>query len=137
LDRRALRRRVALVRPRRARSAARRRVAHPGAGLVSRVVGGPGVEQLKGKYLLERPLGRGGMAEVFLGRTLGAAGFSHPVAIKRILAAFRADARFRAMFIAEARLSARLSHGNVVSVLDFDEDEAGRLFLVMELVDGT
>jgi len=53
------------------------------------------VEQIKGKYLLERPLGRGGMAEVFLGRTIGAAGFSHPVAIKRILAGCSADARQR------------------------------------------
>ena len=43
------------------------------------------MEQIKGKYLLERPLGRGGRGEVFLGRTLGAAGFSHPVAIQRIL----------------------------------------------------
>lgn len=94
------------------------------------------MEQIKGKYLLERPLGRGGMAEVFLGRTLGAAGFSHPVAIKRILAACSADERFQAMFIAEARLSARLSHGNVVSVLDFDVDEAGRMYMVMEYVDG-
>jgi serine/threonine-protein kinase len=94
------------------------------------------MEQLKGKYLLERPLGRGGMAEVFLGRTLGAAGFSHPVAIKRILAACSADPHFQAMFIAEARLSARLSHGNVVSVLDFDLDEAGRMYMVMEYVDG-
>jgi len=95
------------------------------------------VEQIKGKYLLERPLGRGGMAEVFLGRTIGAAGFSHPVAIKRILAGCSADARYQAMFIAEARLSARLSHGNVVSVFDFDIDETGRMYLVMEYVDGT
>jgi eukaryotic-like serine/threonine-protein kinase len=95
------------------------------------------VEQIKGKYRLERLLGRGGMAEVFLGRTIGAAGFSHPVAIKRILAGCSADEQFQAMFVSEARLSARLSHSNVVSVLDFDADETGRLFLVMELVDGT
>jgi serine/threonine protein kinase len=94
------------------------------------------MEQIKGKYRLERPLGRGGMAEVFLGRTLGAAGFSHRVAIKRILAEVSTDAQFQAMFIDEARLSARLAHSNVVSVLDFDEDEDGRLYLVMEYVDG-
>ncbi len=95
------------------------------------------MEQIKGKYLLERPLGRGGMAEVFLGRTMGLAGFSRPVAIKRILPACSADEGFQGMFIDEASLCSRLVHPNVVSVLDFDADEAGRLFLVMEYVDGT
>ncbi len=95
------------------------------------------MEQIKGKYLLERPLGRGGMAEVFLGRTLGLAGFSRPVAIKRILPGCSTDEQFQAMFIGEASLCSRLLHPNVVSVLDFDADETGRLFLVMEYVDGT
>jgi eukaryotic-like serine/threonine-protein kinase len=95
------------------------------------------VEQIKGKYLLEHLLGRGGMAEVFLGRTVGLAGFSRPVAIKRILPGCSADEHFQAMFIDEASLCARLLHPNVVSVLDFDADETGRLFLVMEYVDGT
>lgn len=95
-------------------------------------------EQLNGKYVIEGegPLGRGGMAEVFTGRTIGAEGFSHPVAIKRILSEYSADPDFRSMFVAEARLTARLSHSNIVGVHDFDQDESGRLFLVMELVDG-
>ncbi|HSK01406.1 MAG TPA: serine/threonine-protein kinase, partial [Kofleriaceae bacterium] len=93
-------------------------------------------EQLKGKYVLDRLLGCGGMAEVFVGRALGAAGFSRQVAIKRIHRGYSAHAQFRQMFEAEARLSSRLRHSNVVSVLDFDEDEAGCLFLVMEYVDG-
>jgi serine/threonine-protein kinase len=93
-------------------------------------------ESLKGKYLLERCIGCGGMAEVFAGRTIGTAGFSRQVAIKRILSGYSGHARFREMFATEARLSASLRHSNVVSVLDFDEDEAGGLFLVMEYVDG-
>ncbi len=93
-------------------------------------------EQLKGKYVLDRLLGCGGMAEVFVGRALGAAGFSRQVAIKRIHRGYSSHAQFRQMFEAEARLSSRLRHSNVVSVLDFDEDEAGCLFLVMEYVDG-
>jgi hypothetical protein len=40
---------------------------------------------LGGKYVLDRRLGGGGMAEVFLGRTVGSAGFQCPVAIKHIL----------------------------------------------------
>jgi len=40
------------------------------------------------------------------------------------------------MFIAEAQISSRLVHPNIVSVLDFDRDAESRLFLVMELVEG-
>jgi serine/threonine-protein kinase len=40
------------------------------------------------------------------------------------------------MFVAEAQISARLVHPNIVSVLDFDRDAEQRLFLVMELVEG-
>jgi serine/threonine-protein kinase len=91
---------------------------------------------LNGKYAVERRLGGGGMAEVFLARTMGAEGFSRPVAIKRVLDGLSRDPQFADMFIAEAQLSARLQHPNLVSVLDFDRDSDGGLFLVMELVDG-
>ncbi|HSS03421.1 MAG TPA: serine/threonine-protein kinase [Kofleriaceae bacterium] len=89
-----------------------------------------------GKYRLEWRLGGGGMAEVFAGSAVGAEGFSRKVAIKRVLPGFSEHARFARMFIAEARISSQLVHPNIVSVLDFDRDADGRLFLVMELVDG-
>lgn len=92
---------------------------------------------LDGKYVLDRRLGGGGMAEVFLGRTVGKAGFQRPVAIKCILPHYSNDPRFVEMFISEAQLTARLRHPNIVSVLDFDQDRDRSLFLVMELVDGT
>ena len=91
---------------------------------------------IKGQYVLDYFLGRGGMAEVFAGRKIGAAGFTRRVAIKRILPGYYLEDRFRTMFVAEAQLGARLDHDNIVSILDFEEDEAGGLFLVMELVDG-
>jgi serine/threonine-protein kinase len=94
-------------------------------------------DALNDKYLLDHRLGTGGMAEVFLGRTLGAEGFSRPVAIKRVLAGFSENPEFARLFVSEAQLTARLQHPNIVSVLDFDRDAGGRLFLVMELVDGT
>ncbi|HPH69359.1 MAG TPA: serine/threonine-protein kinase, partial [Kofleriaceae bacterium] len=78
----------------------------------------------------------GGMAEVFLGSTVGAEGFSRKVAIKRVLPGYSDNPQFSNMFIAEARISSRLVHPNIVSVLDFDRDLENRLFLVMELVDG-
>ena len=76
------------------------------------------------------------MAEVFAGSAVGAEGFSRRVAIKRVLPGFSDDAAFARMFVAEAQISAQLVHPNIVSVLDFDRDADGRLFLVMELVDG-
>ncbi len=76
------------------------------------------------------------MAEVFAGQAIGAEGFSRPVAIKRVLPGFSDNAQFAEMFVAEAQISARLTHPNIVSVLDFDRDDAQQLFLVMELVSG-
>lgn len=76
------------------------------------------------------------MAEVFLGRMMGAEGFSRPVAIKRVLDGFSGNPQFASMFVTEAQLTSRLQHPNIVSVIDFDSDAEGRWFLVMELVDG-
>ena len=91
---------------------------------------------MSGKYRLDTRLGGGGMAEVFLGSMLGAEGFSKRVAIKRVLPGFSDNPAFAQMFVAEAQISSRLQHPNIVSVLDFDRDAEGRVFLVMELVDG-
>ncbi|HET9620732.1 MAG TPA: serine/threonine-protein kinase [Kofleriaceae bacterium] len=92
---------------------------------------------LNDRYRLGRRLGAGGMAEVFRGTMLGIEGFSRPVAIKRVLAGLSEQQVFSAMFIREAQIAARLIHPNIVSVLDFSRDIHGRLFMVMEYVDGT
>jgi len=89
-----------------------------------------------GKYQLDHRLGGGGMAEVFIAHTVGAEGFSRKVAIKRVLPGFSNNPQFAKMFVDEARISARLQHPNVVSVLDFDRDADGHLFLVMEFIEG-
>jgi serine/threonine-protein kinase len=91
---------------------------------------------LSGKYRLDQRLGGGGMAEVFLASAVGAEGFSRRVAIKRVLPGFSENPAFGKMFIDEARISSRLVHPNIVSVVDFDRDADGRLYLVMELVEG-
>ncbi len=89
-----------------------------------------------GKYQLGSQLGAGGMAEVFLGSVVGAEGFSRQVAIKRVLPGYSQVPAFATMFVDEARIASQLSHPNIVTVLDFDRDPEGRLFLVMEYVDG-
>lgn len=76
------------------------------------------------------------MAEVFLGSSVGAEGFTRRVAIKRVLPELSDNSQFAQMFVIEAQISARLVHSNIVSVIDFDRDRDNRLFLVMELVEG-
>ena len=92
--------------------------------------------QLKGKYSLGPCIRRGGMGVVHTGWTVGANGFAQRIAIKRIHPEHSRDPALREQFITEARLGSHLRHGNIVRVLDFVEDEAGALFLVMEHVDG-
>ncbi|MBC9728951.1 serine/threonine-protein kinase [Streptomyces sp. TRM68367] len=84
-----------------------------------------------GRYRLHDAIGRGAMGEVWraydemLGR---------PVAVKLLLPQ-ASDPIAAARFRLEAQTAGRLSHPHVVGVLDFGEHE-GRLFLVMELVEG-
>ncbi|MGW3266020.1 serine/threonine-protein kinase [Streptomyces sp. NPDC001056] len=86
---------------------------------------------IAGRYRLRDTIGRGAMGEVWraddemLGR---------PVAVKLLLP-HDSDPTASSRFRLEAQTAGRLSHPNVVGVLDFGEYE-DRLFLVMELVDG-
>jgi serine/threonine-protein kinase len=81
------------------------------------------------RYRIERQLGRGGMATVYLAHDeeLG-----RRVAVKVLAQHLVDDEEFRARFQREARLAARLSHPNVVRIFD-----AGDRFMVMEYVPGT
>ena len=88
-----------------------------------------------GRYRLLHPLGHGGMATVFLGRKVGAAGFEKLAAIKVIHPHLAAEPDFVEMFLDEARIAARLHHPNVVQILDLGEAD-GRSYMVMEYVEG-
>ncbi|MFL5615230.1 MAG: serine/threonine-protein kinase [Gemmatimonadaceae bacterium] len=88
-------------------------------------------EQLAGRYAVERELGRGGMATVYLARDL-----RHPrnVAIKVLrpeLASSLAADRFRA----EIGIAAALSHPHILPVFDSGGTD-DRLFFVMPYVEG-
>jgi serine/threonine protein kinase len=88
-----------------------------------------------GTYVLERKLGEGGMAEVYLARRSGPHGFTKRVAIKRILPELSDDSQLIQMFCDEARVAATLNHPNIAQVLEFADHE-GELYIVMEYVDG-
>ena len=75
------------------------------------------------------------MAEVWMGRRQGVGGATKSVAVKFIIPSKTNSERHREMFLSEARLSMMLSHSNVIQVFDAGEDE-GRLYMVMEWVDG-
>jgi len=86
-------------------------------------------------YRIKRPLGHGGMGEVYLAERVGSTGIVVPCVVKTILPGQDAQARFRRRFLNEARIVAGLSHPNIVSILDVGEVDQ-RLYLVMEHIDG-
>jgi len=96
-----------------------------------------------GKYVLESPLGRGGMAQVWAARAEGPQNFIKPVALKFILPSHSQDAHYGELFFNEAKVAAGLHHANLVTVFDFDKvsDQApqhlaGLYYIAMERVEG-
>jgi serine/threonine-protein kinase len=85
-----------------------------------------------GRYAIERPIARGGMADVYLGhdRVL-----NRSVAIKVLFQEFARDPSFVERFRREAQNAGSLTHPNIVSVYDWGQ-EHGTYFIVMEYVEG-
>ncbi|HEU0033555.1 MAG TPA: protein kinase [Kofleriaceae bacterium] len=88
-----------------------------------------------GKYDLIRQIAVGGMAELYLARTVGLEGFEKLVVVKRILPQFANNATFVNMFLNEARLAATLHHPNIAQVYDIGQEQ-GDYFFSMEYVHG-
>ena len=88
-----------------------------------------------GKYELMRRLAKGGMAEIFLARSFGVEGFERHLVIKRILPQLASSPQFVGLFIKEAKISASLSHPNIVQIY-----ELGRVgtdhYIAMEYIHG-
>jgi eukaryotic-like serine/threonine-protein kinase len=93
-------------------------------------------DTILGKYKIVRRLSAGGMAEVFVAKQVGIGGFEKPVALKRIQRKLL-ESRHLAieLFLNEAKIAGRLTHPNIVQVLDVGE-VAGALYLAMEYVHG-
>src|SRR5438046_318581 len=83
-------------------------------------------------YKILAPLGQGGMARVYRAHQEN---LDREVAIKVLPPWYAADRNFVERFKLEARLVARLSHPNIVTVHDASEYQ-GHLYIVMQLVDG-
>jgi len=83
------------------------------------------------KYELLRPLGRGGMGEVYLGRDTR---LNRDVAIK-VMRVDLPEGNWQERLQQEARLLAQLNHPNIVQIYDIIEHD-GSPALVMEYVEG-
>ncbi len=87
---------------------------------------------LAGAYDIEAPIGRGGMAFVYLARERR---LDRPVAIKVLPPDLARDEGTRKRFLREARTVAQLTHPNIVPIFTVDEID-GFVFFAMAYVDG-
>ncbi|HEY1015564.1 MAG TPA: protein kinase, partial [Herpetosiphonaceae bacterium] len=87
---------------------------------------------LNNRFQLDRKLGQGGMATVYLGRDLR---LGRPVAVKILHGQYAGDDQFLRRFKHEADAAAQLGHPNIVRVYDVGSD--GDLhYIVMEYING-
>lgn len=88
-----------------------------------------------GRYEILRPLGIGGMAEIYLARIAGIEGFERRFAVKRMRPEYARTAMYQGMFLDEARLAAQLQHSNIVQAYELCFDGI-TYFYAMEYVHG-
>ncbi len=88
--------------------------------------------QNMGRYQIQRELGRGAMAVVYLAFDPE---LNRNIALKVLHAERCANADVRRRFLREAKAAGRLGHGNIVTVYDVGE-ERDRPYIAMELLDG-
>ena len=87
---------------------------------------------LAGRYAIERELGRGGMATVYLARDLE---LGRPVALKLLPAEHTRDGERVRRFRQEAKAASALNHPNILTIHEVGE-AGGHHFIATEFVDG-
>ena len=85
------------------------------------------------RYRILRPLGAGGMGEVFLAEDPR---LDRKVALKLLPAELARDPARRQRFLTEAKAASALNHPNVCIIHEVGEAEDGRLFITMEFLEG-
>src|SRR5215208_5543406 len=85
------------------------------------------------RYRIVRPLGSGGMAEVYLAHDDV---LDRDVALKVMSGRYADDDEFVERFRREAQSAAALSHPNIVSIYDRGESEDGTYYIAMEYLPG-
>jgi beta-lactam-binding protein with PASTA domain len=85
------------------------------------------------RYRVVKPLGSGGMADVFLAHDNI---LDRDVALKVMSTRYASDEEFVERFKREAQSAAALSHPNIVSIFDRGESEDGTYYIAMEYLSG-
>ena len=88
-----------------------------------------------GPYLLLEQVAVGGMAEIYLAKTRGVAGFEKFLCLKVIHPNFADDEQFIEMLIDEAKIAVGLNHVNIAQIFDLGHDNK-TYFIAMEYIDG-
>jgi serine/threonine-protein kinase len=112
----------------------------PGAGPGTITTQPPSVPQRQGspfgRYQPIKLLGSGGMADVYLARSVGEAGFEKQVALKIMHPHLGRVEDAVAHFLDEARLASRFTHPNIVQIFDLGKNGED-YFIAMEFIDGS
>ena len=85
-----------------------------------------------GKYLLLRPLAKGGMGEVYIAALGQIGGFEKLCVIKKVLSERGSSSKAK-RFLDEAKVVLRLSHSALVNTFDAGEVD-GEFYIAMEMV---
>lgn len=87
------------------------------------------------KYLLVEHIATGGMAEIYRAQYTGIEGFAKDLVVKRLREEYAKRPEVVEMFLNEAKVSASLTHNNIIHTYDLGEIE-GEYFIAMELLRG-
>jgi serine/threonine-protein kinase len=85
------------------------------------------------KYRIVRPIGKGGMGEVYEAHHVQ---LDERVAVKMLLGALATSHEFKVRLLREAQATARIKNEHVVSVFDVGELPDGAPYIVMEYLEG-
>ena len=105
-----------------------------GASSASEGSAGPGAALLGGRFEVEKPIGEGGMGQVFLVRDRQIE--NRQVALKLIRDQFSREPKFRSAFFKEIGSAQQFVSEHAVQIRDCGELPGGQLFLTMDFVEG-
>ena len=88
-----------------------------------------------GSYTIVRHIAGGGMAQIYLAKAQGLAGFEKLLALKVINHEYANEDRFIQMLVDEAKITVGLSHVNIGQVFDLGQVD-GIYYIAMEFIDG-
>jgi serine/threonine protein kinase len=93
----------------------------------------PDLRPVEGKYEILRKLGEGGMGIVYLVRHR----LLHELRVVKVLRGqLRGQDELRERFLREARTAIHLRHPNVAQLYEFELDDDGTAYMVLEFIDG-